>query len=86
MKKFIYFPVNKNGEGLKDSRGKVRFYKDILTLVKSCKHRNYDYVEVYAKDDILSREECLNCNAYVMNAYPLKKKTVRMRFDIGGGR
>lgn len=58
MKKFIYFPVNKNGEGLKDSRGKVRFYKDILTLVKSCKHRNYDYVEVYAKDDILSREEC----------------------------
>lgn len=31
------------------------------------------------------REECLNCKAYVMNAEPLKKETVRMRFDIGGG-
>ena len=30
------------------------------------------------------REECFSCNAYVMNAYPLKKETVRMRFDIGG--
>lgn len=31
------------------------------------------------------REECLNCNAYVNNAQPLKRKTERIIFDIGGG-
>jgi hypothetical protein len=57
MKKFLYFPI-KNGQWLIDSRGKVRLYKSFSSAVRNCKDREYDHIQVFVLDDVLSRKEC----------------------------
>lgn len=53
---FLYFPV-KNGEWLRDSQGKPRVYKSVNAAIKNLKKEQYDQIQVYAVDDVLSREE-----------------------------
>ena len=53
---FLYFPT-KNGKWIFDSRGKPRVYKSPRTLLKNLKPQDYDYIQVYACDDVLSRKE-----------------------------
>ena len=57
MKKFLYIPI-KNGQWLRDSREKVRLYKSFSSAVRNCKDREYDHIQVFALDDVLSRKEC----------------------------
>lgn len=54
--RFLYFPV-KNGKWLRDSQGKPRVYKSVNAALKNLKKEQYDQVQVYAVDDVLSREE-----------------------------
>lgn len=54
--RFLYFPV-KNGKWLRDSQGKPRVYKSVNVALKNLKKEQYDQVQVYAVDDVLSREE-----------------------------
>ena len=54
--KFLYFPV-KNGEWLRDSQGKPRVYKSVESAIKNLKKADYDFIQVYAVDDVISREE-----------------------------
>ena len=54
--RFLYFPT-KNGKWLRDSQGKPRVYKSVNAALKNLKKEQYDQVQVYAVDDILSREE-----------------------------
>lgn len=53
---FLYFPV-KNGKWLRDSQGKPRVYKSATAAYKNLKKHEYDLIQVYAVDDVLSREE-----------------------------
>lgn len=53
---FLYFPV-KNGKWLRDSQGKPRVYKSAKSAYKNLKIHEYDLIQVYAIDDVLSREE-----------------------------
>ena len=53
---FLYFPT-KNGQWLLDSQGKPRVYKSPRMLLRNLNSHEYDHVQVYACDDILSREE-----------------------------
>lgn len=52
---FLYFPI-KNGEWLRDSQGKPRVYKTARAVTKNLIY-DYDAIQVYAVDDVLSREE-----------------------------
>ena len=54
---FLYFPVNKNGEWLKDSQGKPRVYRSAMAAFRNLEKQEYVAMQVYAADDILSREE-----------------------------
>ena len=53
----IYFPM-KNGKWLTDSRGKIRVYKSLKRAVKENKDREYDHIQIFMLDDVLSREYC----------------------------
>lgn len=53
---FLYFPT-KDGKWLRDSQGKPRVYKNAKTAHKNLKTKEYDLIQVYAIDDVLSREE-----------------------------
>ena len=56
-RKFIFIPI-RNGQWLKDSRGKLRIYKSFSSAVRNCKDREYDHIQVFMLDDVLSRKEC----------------------------
>jgi hypothetical protein len=43
---------------LTDSKGKVRVYKSVKRAVQENKDREYDHMQVFVLDDVLSREEC----------------------------
>ncbi len=53
---FLYFPT-KNGKWILDSQCKPRVYKSPRMLLKNLKPQDYDQVQVYACDDVLSKEE-----------------------------
>ena len=53
---FLYFPL-KNGKWLRDSQGKPRVYKSVKSAIKNLKKEEYDHIQVYAIDDVISREE-----------------------------
>ena len=53
---FLYFPT-KNGNWLRDSQGKPRVYKSPRALLKNLKSHEYDHIQIYACDDVVSREE-----------------------------
>lgn len=55
--KFIFIPI-RNGKWLTDSKGKTRIYKTFKRAVQENKDREYDHIQVYMLDDVLSREEC----------------------------
>lgn len=52
----LFFPL-KNGEWLRDSRGKPRVYKSARTALRNLEHLEYDSIHIYAIDDVLSRED-----------------------------
>lgn len=53
---YLYFPT-KNGQWLRDSQGKPRVYKSPKALLQNLKPHNYDHVQVYACDDVFTKEE-----------------------------
>lgn len=53
----VCFPV-KDKKWLTDSKGKVRVYKTVKRAVVENKDREYDHIQVFMLDDVLSREEC----------------------------
>ena len=53
---FLYFPT-KNGKWILNSQGKPRVYKSPRMLLKNLKSKDYDHIQVYTIDDVLSREE-----------------------------
>ena len=55
--KVVCFPI-KDGKWLTDSKGKVRVYKSVKRAVQENKDREYDHIQVFMLDDVLSREEC----------------------------
>lgn len=52
----LYFPT-KNGEWLRDSQGKPRVYKSAMSAVKNLKNQDYDSMQIYTVDDVVSRED-----------------------------
>ena len=55
--KIVCFPV-KDGKWLTDSKGKVRVYKTVKRAVVENKDREYDHIQVFVLDDVLTRKEC----------------------------
>lgn len=53
---FLYFPV-KNGEWLRDSQGKPRVYKSATAALKNLEKQEYELIQVYAVNAVLSRED-----------------------------
>jgi hypothetical protein len=51
----LYFPV-KDGKWLRDSQGKPRVYKNPKRAFENLKKLEYDAIQIYAIDDVLSRE------------------------------
>lgn len=54
--KFLYFPI-RDGEWMRDSQGKPRVYKSASSALRNLCDREYDCIQIYAIDDVLSREE-----------------------------
>ena len=54
---FLYFPLNENGEWLRDSQGKPRVYRSATGAYKNLQKQKYVAIQIYAVDDIVSREE-----------------------------
>ena len=54
---FLYFPVNERGQWLRDSQGKPRVYRSATGAFRNLKEKEYVAIQIYAVDDILSREE-----------------------------
>lgn len=54
--KTVCFPV-RDGKWLTDSKGKVRVYKSLKRAVLENQNREYDHIQVFMIDDVLSREE-----------------------------
>lgn len=54
--KFLFVPL-KSGEWLRDSQGKPRMYKSAAMALSNLKNHDYDIMQVFAIDEILSREE-----------------------------
>ena len=52
---YLYFPT-KNGEWLRDSQGKPRVYKSAMSAIKNLKNQDYDSMQIYTVDDVVSRE------------------------------
>ena len=53
---YLYFPI-KDGEWLRDSQGKPRVYKSATGALRNLEHLKYDHVQIFAIDDVVSREE-----------------------------
>ena len=53
---FLYFPI-KHGAWLRDSQGKPRVYKSLESARKNLKTIDYDFVQIYSAEDIVSRED-----------------------------
>lgn len=53
---FLYFPI-KNGKWLRDSQGKPRVYKSATAAFRNLENQDYELIQIYAVDDVLSREE-----------------------------
>jgi hypothetical protein len=53
---YLYFPI-RNGKWLQDSQGKPRVYKSVSQALKNLKKQEYDHIQIYVVDDVLSREE-----------------------------
>ncbi len=53
---YLYFPVC-NGKWLRDSQGRPRVYKSAKTAIKNLERHKYDSIQLYALDDVYSREE-----------------------------
>lgn len=53
---YLFFPT-KNGEWLRDSQGKPRVYKSAKTAINNLKNQQYDHIQIYVVDDVVSREE-----------------------------
>lgn len=53
---FLYFPT-KNGKWLEDSQGKPRMYKSATMALKNLKKQEYDHIQIYIVDDVVSRED-----------------------------
>ena len=53
---FLYFPT-KNGNWLGDSQCKPRVYKSPRALLQNLKPHEYDHVQIYACDDVVTKEE-----------------------------
>lgn len=53
---YMYFPVC-NGEWIRDSQGKPRVYKSAKAAFENLKRRDYDSIQMYAIDDVLSRDQ-----------------------------
>ena len=53
---YLYFPT-KNGQWVKDSQGKPRVYKSPRMALQNLKVHEYDHIQVYACDDVLTKEE-----------------------------
>lgn len=54
--KFLYFPI-KHGAWIRDSQGKPRVYKSLESARKYLQKEDYDSVQIYTIEDIVSREE-----------------------------
>ena len=54
--RFLFVPL-KNGEWLRDSEGKPRMYKSGALALSNLKNHDYDTMQVFTTDDILTREE-----------------------------
>lgn len=53
---YLYIPV-KDGEWLRNTRGNPRIYKSARSAVRNLEDYEYDSIQIYALDDVLSREE-----------------------------
>ena len=53
---FLYFPT-KNGNWLQDSQGKPRMYKSAKTALKNLEKQEYDHIQIYCIDDVVSKED-----------------------------
>ena len=53
---YLYFPI-KNGKWLRDSQGKPRVYKSARLALRNLEKFEYDSIQIYAVDDVVSREE-----------------------------
>lgn len=53
---FLYFPT-KNGKWILDSQGKPRVYKSPRMLLKNAHPQDYDHIQVYVVDDVVTKEE-----------------------------
>lgn len=52
----LYIPT-KNGKWLKDSQGKLRVYKNANSAIRNLKKEQYDHIQVYVIDYVISRDE-----------------------------
>ena len=54
--KYLLFPT-KNGNWLRDSQGKPRVYKSVSNAVRNLKCFDYDSVQIFALNDVVSKIE-----------------------------
>ena len=52
---YLFFPI-KNGKWLRDSQGKPRVYKSVKSAIRNLEREQYDFMQVYTIDDVVSRE------------------------------
>ena len=69
--KYLYFPI-KHGAWLMDSQGKPRVYKSLESARKNLKKEDYDFIQIYTVDDIVSREEFEKVGSTTDNSKLLK--------------
>ena len=54
--KYLFFPI-KDGEWLRDSQGKPRVYKSLIQAHSNLKRFEYDSIQIYTIDDVVSKDE-----------------------------
>ena len=54
--KYLFIPL-KDGKWLKDSQGKPRIYRSGAMALNNLTHQEYDTMQVFSVEDVLSREE-----------------------------
>ena len=53
---YLFFPI-KNGKWLRDSQGKPRVYKSKSAALRNLQKTEYDSIQIFVIDDVLSKEE-----------------------------
>jgi len=53
---YLFVPL-KNGEWLRDSQGKPRMYKSVAMALKNLTNHDYDVMQIFAIDDIVSKAD-----------------------------